>query len=133
MSSLIYLVLVSTSLVYRCSFSTSLKRIRKEIYRLVHTFMLKYSIIDAKLGTFLIFQQTLLLYLCVYTGGSVGGALNAQKAFVQTVCRFCKAPKETINFFPTKDQHEFMTCFVLEKEISMETSIYNIDMFCPFM
>ena len=89
MSSLIYLVLVSTSLVYRCSFSTSLKRIRKEIYRLVHTFMLKYSIIDAK---FLIFQQTLLLYLCVYTGGSVGGAPNAQKAFVQTVCRFCKPP-----------------------------------------
>ena len=97
MSSLIYLVLVSTSLVYRCSFSTSLKRIRKEIYRLVHTFMLKYSIIDAKLGTFLIFQQTLLLYLCVYTGGSVGGALNAQKAFVQTACRFCKAPYSPSN------------------------------------
>ena len=45
-----------------------------------------------KLGTFLIFYQTLLLHLSVYTGGSVGGAPNAQKAFVQTVCRFCKAP-----------------------------------------
>ena len=45
-----------------------------------------------KLGTFLIFYQTLLLHLSVYTGGSVGGAPNAQKAFVQTVCRFCKPP-----------------------------------------
>ena len=25
-------------------------------------------------------------------GGSMGGAQNAQKAFVQTVCRFCKPP-----------------------------------------
>ena len=46
-----------------------------------------------KLGTFLIFYQTLLLHLSVYTGGSVGGAPNAQKAFVQTVLGFCMAPK----------------------------------------
>ena len=44
------------------------------------------------LGTFLIFNQTLLLHLCVYIGGSVGGAPNAQKEFVKTVWRFCKAP-----------------------------------------
>ena len=45
-----------------------------------------------KLGTFLIFYQTLLLHLSVYMGGSVGGAPNAQKAFVQTVLGFCMAP-----------------------------------------
>ena len=49
-----------------------------------------------KLGTFLIFHQTLSLHLCVHMGGSVGGAPNAQKAFMQTVCRFCKAPNINI-------------------------------------
>ena len=54
-----------------------------------------------KLGTFLIFHQTLLLYLCVYMGGSVGGAPNAQKAFVQTFLGFCMAPycTDTLTFF----------------------------------
>ena len=52
-----------------------------------------------KLGTFLIFYQTLLLHLSVYKGGSVGGAPNAQKAFVQTVLGFCKAPKGIVRKF----------------------------------
>ena len=61
-----------------------------------------------KLGTFLIFYQTLLLHLSVYTGGSVGGAPNAQKAFVQTVLGFCMAPYYLLYLGCFKKHYKFV-------------------------